>query len=552
MAMSDLATRVASSASRRPFASRAAVKPSIDANAILSRRISTLGDPAATTLATAISRPGIAGTAYDTAWLAAVPEHHGGTSRFPTALQWLVEHQHADGSWGGHVRYEHDRIISTLAALAPIAEFGRRATDYDAVVNGTRYLWQRSHLLRTEPLELVATELLLPTLAERARQVGIPVPPTMNVYAAQRAEKLRLIPPDALYSRHTTAAHSLEFLGDDADLDRLRHVQGDNGGVGNSPAATAYFFSRTNDPRALTYLLECREQAGGTMVPVLSPCESFELLWSAYHLFLAGVPAERVLTPGERSLLARKVRSGGVSLSETFPISDADDTAVALILLSDLDGPQNAEALQPFALPDGHFASFPYERRPSIGVNLHVLQALTRSSEYPNRDVIIDCILDYVLSQQVGEMYWLDKWHVSPYYATAHALCCLRDLDPKRAQRAALSLSRARAWIRSAQNADGSWGFYGQPTAEETAYAVLALAAGTRGTFDPLDWLCCDRAIRFLRATLEADEAQAPTSFPELWIDKCLYVPSLVVQSVIEAAFIAFALRNSERFQKSA
>ena len=39
-----------------------------------------------------------------------------------------------------------------------------------------------------------------------------------------------------------------------------------------------------------------------------------------------------------------------------------------------------------------------------------------------------------------------------------------------------VGLSNATFNIQS-QNADGSWGFYGQPTAEETAYGLLALAA---------------------------------------------------------------------------
>ena len=94
-------------------------------------------------LGSAGARPGINGTAYDTAWLAGVPSRSNRRhSCFPSALQWLVEHQQADGSWGGDVRYEHDRILSTLAALAPLASFGRRAADRACIRAGTRYLWQ--------------------------------------------------------------------------------------------------------------------------------------------------------------------------------------------------------------------------------------------------------------------------------------------------------------------------------------------------------------------------------------------------------------------------
>jgi halimadienyl-diphosphate synthase len=485
-------------------------------------------------------RPGIASTAYDTAWLASIPsERTTGLPRFPTALRWLVEHQHADGSWGSDIPYYHDRIISTLAALVPLARFGRRKTDREAITAGQRYLWDRSHFLRREPTELVGSELLLPALVQRARRSGIAVPPNLEVYGAQRDEKLRLIPPEALYSPNTTAAHSLEFLGDDVDILRLERAQGQNGGVGNSPAATAFFFSKTGDGRALAYLERCMSGDGGASVPVLAPCETFELIWSAYHLYLAGIPSQRLFSAGEQARLLSALDNGGVSLSTSFPVNDADDTAVATTMLRRLGGPTDASALRAFAQPDGHFASFPYERHPSIGVNVHALQAVIHSPDCPDREAVIDRLVDYVVDQQVDGMYWLDKWHVSPYYATAHTLCCLRDLDARRIKAALPAIERAREWLRRTQNRNGSWGFYGQPTVEETAYAVLALAAGGVTPVDRADWVHCCLGVQYLRSRCSFDEL--PPTFPSLWIDKCLYFPPLIVRSAIEAAFIAFA-----------
>src|SRR5579884_2956383 len=185
-------------------------------------------------------RPGIAGTAYDTAWLAGVPASDDPSqSRYPACLQWLVDHQLPDGSWGGVVQYEHDRILSTLAALAPLARFGHRNEDREAIVAGTRYLWQHGHRLAIEPIELVGFELLLPTLIKRAQDAGVSVPPHLDVYRHERDAKLSLIPPHALYSRFATPVHSLEFMGEQVDVEGLKNAQGPNGSVGNSPAATA-------------------------------------------------------------------------------------------------------------------------------------------------------------------------------------------------------------------------------------------------------------------------------------------------------------------------
>ena len=270
--------------------------------------------------------------AYDTAWLAGLPtDHERRSNRFPTTLRWLADNQLPDGSWGSSVRYEHDRILCTLAALAPLAEFGRRAEDRHAVEAGTRYLWQRGHLLGREPVELVGFELLLPALVQRARDAGVPVPPHLDIYGAERARKLDLIPQSALYSPRATVVHSLEFLGERADPERLASALGANGAIGNSPAATAFFLTRTelHHNRAVSYLESCLDHSGGATAPVLHPCETFELLWAAYHLFLGGAQSQRLLRPAERRHLANNLASGGVSLSPTFPIPDADDTAVA-------------------------------------------------------------------------------------------------------------------------------------------------------------------------------------------------------------------------------
>lgn len=488
------------------------------------------------------TRPGIAGTAYDTAWIATVPaEGDQRTPRFPSALQWLLDHQLPDGSWGGEVRYEHDRILCTLAALAPLAHFGRRVEDRAAVEAGTRYLWQHGHLLATEPVELVGFELLLPTLVSRAVAAGIAVPPHLDVYAAQRAEKLRLIPSAALYSTQTTAAHSLEFLGDEADRNRLKAAQGANGAVGNSPAATAFYLTKTssNDPLALRYLQDVLDRNGGAVAPVLYPCETFELLWAAYHLYVAGVSPERLLTDAERLLLRKGLQRGGVSLSPTFPVADADDTAVALLLLHDLGEQVDPSVLSAFASPRGYFASFPHERHSSVGVNLHVLHAIARVPGYPEVDETIDRLLDYLEAEQVRGLYWLDKWHISPYYATAHALFILPALATgRRRARVHAMVERAREWIRQTQNPDGSWGFYGQPTAEESAYCVLALSRAPSN--DPIttvaDGMRAAAGLAFLR-----DQAAAEAEYPPLWIDKCLYTPTLVVRAVIEAASLAHA-----------
>ncbi|MCA1647759.1 MAG: hypothetical protein LC797_20625, partial [Chloroflexi bacterium] len=271
--------------------------------------------------------------------------------------------------------------------------------------------------------------------------------------------------------------------------------------------------------------------------PVLHPCETFELLWAAYHLFLGGAPTRRSLRPLERQHLLADVRHSGVSLSPSFPIPDADDTAVALLLLHDLGEQVDPGVLRAFAAADGSFVSFPYERHSSVGVNAHVLHALARVPGYPDAHLAVDRILTFLADQHSG-MYWIDKWHISPLYATAHVLCAVQELGPEHFRRIAHTVDRSRQWLRQSQNTDGSWGFYGQPTAEETAYGLLGLLANP--VLDERDRERCQAAAHFLRTAVRDGLPNPP-----LWIDKCLYIPPMVVNAAISAAITAWSRRST-------
>ncbi len=501
----------------------------------VARRV--LGEPEA--------RPILDGTSYDTAWLATVPSAADPRlPRYPQALAWIERHQLPDGSWGGDLRYEHDRVISTLSALSALGKYERTSRRQESMARGTRYLWRNGHRLQGEPVELVGFELLLPTMIETAKAAGVSVPPFLHVYESERAAKLRLIPPDVLYSPHVTVTHSLEFLGHQAQVEGLARAQFENGSIGNSPAATAFYAGLSGDSRALAYLDGCLERGAGSVVPVLYPCETFELLWAAYHLFLGGVSPRELLNRQEQEALALALAEGGVSLSPTFPVPDADDTAVALILLNALGWPVDAGVLAGFALPDGHFASFPLERHPSVGVNLHVLHALLRVPGYPDSQRVVERLVDYIIGEQRQNTYWVDKWHMSPYYATAHALLVFAELPRNLTGRVEPAVRRAREWLLQSGSEGNAWGFGDRPTAEETAYAVLGLSSAGFHSSDH-EWTVAESSLRTLEAAVSRHGGNRDLLMPPQWIDKCLYSPRLVVRSVIESAILRLRQGNA-------
>lgn len=474
-------------------------------------------------------------SAYDTAWVAGLSAPgEPSRPRFPAALDWIAAHQHDDGSWGGALPYRHDRILSTLSAIAPLVRFRGGERERRAVERAQSYIWRHAHELRHEACELVGFELLLPTLARRIAASGVTLPPYLDVYAEERAKKLRMIPADLLYSPRVTWVHSLEFLGEDGDRRKLLSAQGENGSIGSSPAATAYLLEGVEDLPAIRYLEACLSEDGGAAVPVLHPCETFDLMWTAYHRFLGGAPAAEVLP--ERAFAEIRAligRGEGVSLSPSFPIPDADDTAVAIVLLAALGETPSIAALRPFER-DGCYASFPYERHPSIGVNAHVLDALLAVPRTAEIEATIARVVGFLAEGRSNHTYWFDKWHISPYYATAHAAVVLEQVSGSSAGRATELAATALEWIRETQREDGSWGFYDAATSEETAYALLALGRSRARRRDDDDRL--RRGVAYLRAKGGATPA---SPWPPLWIDKCLYTPPSVVAAAVEAGLRA-------------
>lgn len=469
----------------------------------------------------------IASTPYDTGWVAAIP-HPGDRRdpRFPTALNWITQNQWADGSWGSEIPYLHDRIICTLAALIPLARFGRRRSDKQQLRRGERYLWQNAHLIEEFPCELVGFELLLPALVDRAIEAGVKLPPYMMAFQGERERKLSLLPDEMIYSPRVTVAHSLEFLGANVDPLRLSALKAANGSIGNSPAATAFLLHHMEDPEAVSYLERCLADDQGLAVPVLEPCETFDALWSAQHRWMGGTPATALLVEPLRSLLADGLAGAGVSLSPSFPIPDADETAVALVLFHEAGIEAKPDALATFERDD-YFVSFQYERHPSVGVNVHALMALSRYIGYPERERAMEKVLTFLKETRLQQSFWLDKWHISPHYATGRALMALTELNPVRYPLAAELRKGAIEWILETQNEDGSWGFHNIPTVEESAYALLALHHAH--TNDARVQRAIDQGGAYLR--VRRDEPR-----PALWIDKCLYYPPRIVDAAISSA----------------
>ena len=58
-------------------------------------------------------------SAYDTAWVARIPAVDGSEQpQFPQTLEWILQNQLKDGSWGEEFYFlAYDRLLATLACI---------------------------------------------------------------------------------------------------------------------------------------------------------------------------------------------------------------------------------------------------------------------------------------------------------------------------------------------------------------------------------------------------------------------------------------------------
>lgn len=461
--------------------------------------------------------------AYDTAWFARL-ETDNGDPLYPSTRLWLANNQHQDGSWGAYFETFHDRMISTLSAVTALASSHQRNHFETAIQRGLDYLRQHSRQLAQDPYETIGFELLFPALLAQARDLKLVTPDEDFAFIEDiRREKMARIPESWIYQPESPMTHNLEFLGNDVDIVRAQSLLTVNGSIGNSPSASAYLFKYLQDNRLATYLHQTHSQSRDGGIPNVRPFEVFEWSWVLYHLDLSGLRPARARRGTD--YLKQAWRSHGLGFSASGVLPDSDDSAVVMKVLESEDWFVSLDFLAQYRSDHGYLC-FPFERNPSISSNIHLYDALKDRTE-PCAHEMRENIRAFLVDARQEGAYWTDKWHISPYYATCHAILALSPdaslIDP------------AIDWILETQQQDGSWGLFAG-TLEETAYCLLALL-----THD-------DRSRpEIKRAAHKGAEflLESKTLYPEMWVGKGLYAPISVIESAIISARALFGQKGA-------
>lgn len=456
------------------------------------------------------------GVAYDTAWVARV-KNEWGTPLFPACIQWLLENQHPDGSWGSHVNWVPDRVLSTLVAMIALAETDKERFK-ERIQRGESYIWEHIDELGNEYRRLAGIELIFPTLMKEAEELNLNLPFHKKKYEEERRIKLKKIDRSLWYHKFTTLPYSLEFLGDELDTEKVAGLLSENGSVFNSPSTTAYVLMHTGIGKAYAYLQRTLMQTGDGSIMTVHPFEIFENSWMMYNFMIGGIDVPDVYMKFCNYFL-QCMSPRGVGASVYFPLPDADDTAMVAKILA-----WNGVFISPSVFASystgDHFVTYGFEEtESSITTNLHMLDFL-KECRHPQSQEIGERILQFVQKEMHYPGYWIDKWHTSLYYPTSHAVIALSHADNVLA-------SKAVSWILETQNENGMWGCE-KGSIEETAYVVQALLY-YHTNVERIDLEPIVRAVPYLK-TMDMRE------HPEFWVAKGLYVPTNIVRSAVVSA----------------
>jgi halimadienyl-diphosphate synthase len=324
--------------------------------------------------------------------------------------------------------------------------------------------------------------------------------------------------------------YSLEFLGRSADPEKLSEALSPNGALGNSPATTAYYLL-LSDPKnaaSVAYLEEVRKRE---RIVTVYPFRVFELSWVLNNLLFSGLPITEFATKSEFDYLAQALSGEGAALDPTFGVTDGDITSVCCHVLLNAGYDIDPSILSHFENPDTRiFRTYSYERNVSNSTNIHALDALRLMDSYPDVSSVREQVSLKLLDNRKYNIFWIDKWHASPYYATAHALVGLL----KEKVFFVHACRHTVAWLLHTQRSDGSWGFFQKGTLEETAYVLTALLYYSQ--YEPIEAGVLHRAASYLLQGYVGEN----TSFPELWLAKSIYAPHDIVRSAILAALILY------------
>ncbi|KAI3678921.1 hypothetical protein L6452_38225 [Arctium lappa] len=317
-------------------------------------------------------------SAYDTAWVALVEDVNGsGRPQFPSSLEWIVNNQLPDGSWG-------DRLIFLA---------------YDRIIR-VKFLKENICRLETENIIHMPSgfEVLFPPLIDNAKK--------LNIEVSEDSPVLKEI-----HARRNLKLANLEGLTD-FEWEKLVKLQCKDGSFLLSPSSTAFAFMQTNDENCLQYLTNVVTKFNGG-VPHVYPVDLFERIWVVDRLQRLGISRYfKSEIEGFVEYIYKYSTKDGISWSKNSNIQDLDDTSMGFRILRMHGYDISADVFGQFE-KDGKFVCFVGQTTQDITVMFNLLRA--SQVLFPGEKILDDAkkfSYKYLKEKQSSNEF-LDQWIIA-------------------------------------------------------------------------------------------------------------------------------------------
>nr|AHW04046.1 diterpene synthase TPS1 [Plectranthus barbatus] len=355
---------------------------------------------------------------YDTAWVALIKDLQGRDApEFPSSLEWIIQNQLADGSWGDAKFFcVYDRLVNTIACVVALRSWDVHA---EKVERGVRYINENVEKLRdgNEEHMTCGFEVVFPALLQRAKSLGIQdlpydAPVIQEIYHS-REQKSKRIPLEMMHKVPTSLLFSLEGL-ENLEWDKLLKLQSADGSFLTSPSSTAFAFMQTRDPKCYQFIKNTIQTFNGG-APHTYPVDVFGRLWAIDRLQRLGI--SRFFESEIADCIAHIHRfwtEKGVFSGRESEFCDIDDTSMGVRLMRMHGYDVDPNVLKNFK-KDDKFSCYGGQmiESPSPIYNLYRASQL----RFPGEQILEDAnkfAYDF-LQEKLAHNQILDKWVISKH-----------------------------------------------------------------------------------------------------------------------------------------
>uniref|UniRef100_I1R6H8 Uncharacterized protein n=1 Tax=Oryza glaberrima TaxID=4538 RepID=I1R6H8_ORYGL len=230
---------------------------------------------------------------YDTAWVAMVPERSSSQAPcYPQCIEWILQNQHDDGSWGinsSSLSVNKDILLSTLACVVALKKWN--AGSYH-IRRGLNFVGRNfSVAMDVQNIAPVGFNITFSGLITLASGMGLQLPVWQTdideIFHLRKIE-LERDAGGTISARKAFMAYVAEGFGNLQDWDQVMAYQRKNGSLFNSPSTTAAAAIHSFNDRTLNYLDSLTNKFGGP-VPAMYPQNIYSQLCTVDALERTGI-----------------------------------------------------------------------------------------------------------------------------------------------------------------------------------------------------------------------------------------------------------------------